>query len=94
MDLTLARGIQNTNINAFDPNTIKTRYTAIEIQIEDTNNLCPSTIPLLKNKNAERSRWKSYLDNVLSTYKIFFPETISQEVIDMQVNKLTEATVS
>ena len=94
MDLTLARGIQNTNINAFDPNTIKTRYTAIEIHIEDTNNLCPSTRPLLKNKYAERSRWKSYLDNVLSTYKTFFPETISQEVIDMQVNKLTEATVS
>ena len=50
MDLTLARSIQNINIKAFDLNTIKARYTTTEIQIEDTNNLCPSTIPFLKPK--------------------------------------------
>ena len=49
MDLTLARGIQNTNINAFDPNTIKTRYTTIEIQIEGTNYVLP-LYPFLKTK--------------------------------------------
>ena len=41
---------------------------------------------LFKTKNAERSRWKSYLDNELSTYITVFPETISQGVIDIQVS--------
>ena len=44
IDLTLARGVQNINIKAFDLKTIKTRHIAIEIQIEDTNSSCPSTL--------------------------------------------------
>ena len=52
-DPNLSRVIQNTNTKAFDLKTIKTRHTAIEIQIEDTNNLCPSTIPHFKTKNVE-----------------------------------------
>ena len=47
IDLTLARGIQKINIKAFDQKIIKTRHTPIEIQIEDTNNSCPSTTPPL-----------------------------------------------
>ena len=62
------------------------------MQIEDTNNSCPSAIP--KTQNAEWSRWKSYLDNELSTYITSFPETISEEVIDIQVNKFTDIVVN
>ena len=43
IDLTLTRGIQNINIKAFDLKSIKARHTAIEIQIEHTNELCPTT---------------------------------------------------
>ena len=44
--------IQNINIKAFDQKIIKSRHTAIEIQIEDTNNSCTSVMPHLNTKNA------------------------------------------
>ena len=60
--------MQSVNVKAFDLKTIKARHATIEIQIEDTNNLCCSTITHFKTKNTEWTRWKSYLDNELSTY--------------------------
>ena len=47
-----------------------------------------------KTKNAEWSRWKSYLDNEQSAYITSFPETISEEVIDIQPNKFTDVVVN
>ena len=90
IDIAHARGVQNISIKAFDLKTIKTRHTAIEIQVEDTNNSCCFTIPHFKTKNSEWSRWKSYWDNELSTYITSFPETISEELIDMEVIKLSK----
>ena len=81
-------------MKAFDLKTIKARHAAIEIQLEDTNNLCPSNIPHFKTKNAEWSWWKSYLDNELSTSITYFPENVSEEVTDTQVNKPTEIAVN
>ena len=91
IDLTFARVMQNINIKVFDLKTIKTRHTATEIQIEDTNNLCPSTILHFKIKYTEQSRWKSYLDNELSSCITSFPEAI---FIDVQVNNLSDIVVN
>ena len=71
--------------NICDLEIIKIRHTAIEMQIEDTNNSCPSAIP--KTQNTEWSRGKSYLDNELTTYITSCPETISEEVIDVYTSK-------
>ena len=38
--------------------------------------------------------WKFYLANELSTFITSFPETISEEVIDIQENKLTDVVVN
>ena len=51
-------------------------------------------MPYFKTKNAEWSRRKSYLENELSTYINSFPECVSEEVIDIQVNKLTDIAVN
>ena len=91
--MTLARNIQNINIKALDLEIIW-RHTAIEIQIGDTNKSCPSTIPYFKTKNAKWSWRKSYRDNQLSNYTNSFPETVSEEVKDIQVNKLTDVAVN
>ena len=87
IDLTLTRGLANVKITTKDFDLINTRHKAVEIYIPEASQ--NKQTPKFRTKNAVWKDWEKTLEPKLLEYFNSFPNEISHEILDQQVEILT-----
>ena len=87
IDLTLTCGLANVKITTKDFYLINTRHKAVEIYIPEASQ--NKQTPKFRTKNAVWKDWEKTLEPKLLEYFNSFPNEISHEILDQQVEILT-----
>ena len=87
IDLTFTRGLANVKIAIKDFDLISTRHKAVQIYIPEASQN-KQTLEF-RTKNALWKDWKKTLEPKLLEYFNYFPNEISHEILDQQVEILT-----
>ena len=85
--LTLTRGLADVKITTKDFDLINTRHKANEIYIPEASQ--NKQTPKFRTKNAVWKDWEKTLEPKLLEYFNSFPNEISHEILDQQVEILT-----